>query len=1162
MKKVKRASAKILSVLLAAVMFLSVVPMNSSAAEIIKKAAAADKLMKFATISDIHYYPAELTGNYCDAYMASLETSIAREPYESVGILNSALAALAEHAKTNGLEYVILPGDVSANSEYTAHVKLAEKLEQFEKDTGLKVLVINGNHDINKSSDAVTYENGYKENARAITPEEFKEVYKNLGYDLAYHTYTPKSGKGNMLSYSVCADGFRIIMIDASKYSPELTSDGTDEAETAGAFTPEGFQWVLDEVKDAKRCGETVLGVCHHNFVPHYLSEQSIIRGFVVDGWEELTDQLVDAGMHYSLTGHIHISDIASTVTDNGETLTEVCTDSLTAFPNYFREYEMTNEASGRETLNVDSFDVDCVLPVTVNGYTYSQPFRTESLGRTFFDDSGLYGLAERLIGGYLKQFSGEFEENGVLETLKGMGLDLEAMLQNLIGGGLVIGGKEIFTSKNLLSFIEDLLAQIQQAYLANPEATTEYIMNSLNKLLSVQVSELPCTRFYDSYGIGSKTEPGTFEDLLECAIMYMYDGTLLMEDDPFMTDVIYQLENGDTIFELFDALLDIVANDLLQEKILNDIELRPGALFYKGGFGYNIGRAFDIALKVVFLGNTSLLNISNTILGLANKLQLVEFDSLWGIVEHYMDEYLTDTQLEGIGQTLADILRGFAQDPSYNEDYSTTAVYDGKVEVEATRENYRLPTNAAVTFGADQGSRNISWYTKPSVQGTDIEIIEDTKNPVFTGKNSVPFYVTVNRSTQKTTRSYPGVDLGVIGIMNYEFPMNRHVVNVSGLQPGKTYLYKIGDASRGWWSETGSFEVADGGDETTFVHICDPQSQSAQQYKTFSNVIAKAYEMYDSDFIISTGDCVDHGDNFKQWRWFLDGASETLLNTVLMSASGNHEDKGEYAIVTNFTFSDIPEQDAKTGVYYSFDYNNVHVAVLNTNDLDKDESLSDAQVDWLIEDMESSDADWKMVAFHKAMYSNGSHYDDKDVCAIRDELSVLMPQLGIDVVFQGHDHVYLRTDAMIDNEVESVTTSAAAFEGREYTVKENPVGTVYAISGCAGVKAYKQKDASLTDKYFPRAEAICDVEYSVFSGVKIVGDTLYFDAYEVNPETSEAKRIDSFAIRKDLSVKKGTGVEEKLDIVAVFTQIIELAVPVLKWFVEQITSFLSSKVF
>ena len=192
---------------------------------------------------------------------------------------------------------------------------------------------------------------------------------------------------------------------------------------------------------------------------------------------------------------------------------------------------------------------------------------------------------------------------------------------------------------------------------------------------------------------------------------------------------------------------------------------------------------------------------------------------------------------------------------------------------------------------------------------------------------------------------------------------------------------------------------------------------------------------------------------------------------------------------------------------------------MLNANNLNEDEGFSDDQIEWLKKDMAASDADWKFVATHKAVYSNGSHYDDDDVIAMREQLSVLMPELDIDMVFQGHDHVYLRTDSMINNKVEkNLETSTTTYNGKEYTVKENPQGSVYVISGCSGVKVYKQKDPALTDELFPRAEAIADVEYSVFSGVRIEGDTLYFDAYEVNPETGETECIDSFAIHKNLS--------------------------------------------
>lgn len=1117
MKNAKRITKKILSALIALVMVLSAVPMNATAADSLKADVLPEKTLKFAALSDIHYYPKELTGNYCEAFLDSYKTSIGREPYESEGLLNSALAALEAHAKENGMEYVVVSGDLTAYSEYVAHEKFAERMEQFEKETGLKVLVTCGNHDINRPDKAKTYENGYEEPTKAITPEEFLEVYENLGYDLAYHKYVPTSGKGNMLSYSVRDDGYRIIMMDVAKYSADMTDDGVDIAETAGAFSEEFLDWVFAEIADAKSKNETVIGVTHHNLVPHMANEYKIVRGFNVDGWEELSEQFADAGMHFTITGHIHVNDIAQAVSDDGETLTEISMSSLTSFPNYFREFEVTTDGAGKVNFDVESFDVDCVLPVTVNGTTYKQPFRVESIKLSYFDERGFEGLATDIIGGYIEKFAPIFAEKGVLPALADMGLDLEELLGGLLGDGIKLGPIDIFTTANIMAFLEDFLGQIQELYLTDPQATSEYILESLSKLFSIQLSEIPNSAFYDEYGIGSKTEPGTLGDAVMNTILYAYEGSLDLNRDAFMLDAINNLENSDVAGEIFDTLLEILADDILQEQLLNDVELRVDTLFPFGKFGHLLGKGVDAVFEVIFFGDTTILNMANKVISLIHKLGVVEFDSLIGILDHYMEEYITPSMLDGIGDSLARIIYDFAADYNFPDDYNATIVYDGKVPVEATRENYRLPTAVTTTFGEDQYSRNISWYTKSSVQGTDIQIVEYADSVSFT--DELPDGITFTAETKRENRSYPGIDFGVIGLMHYEIPMNRHTITVSGLEEGKKYAFRVGDASRGWWSETGMFTVADGSDTTTFIHVTDPQSQSAHQYETFAAVIDKAYEMYpEAAFTVNTGDLVDHGDNFNQWQWLLDGSSETLMDTVMMPVAGNHEGHGTNATITNYTISNAPEQDFTAGVYYSFDYNNVHVAVLNANNLNEDEGFSDDQIEWLKEDMNASDADWKFVATHKAVYSNGSHYDDDDVIAMREQLSVLMPELDIDMVFQGHDHVYLRTDSMIDNKVEGVETSTTTFNGKEYTVKENPQGSVYVIGGCSGVKVYKQKDPALTDELFPRAEAIRDVEYSVFSGIRIVGDTLYFDAYEVNPETGETECIDSFAIRKNLS--------------------------------------------
>jgi LPXTG-motif cell wall-anchored protein len=250
--------------------------------------------------------------------------------------------------------------------------------------------------------------------------------------------------------------------------------------------------------------------------------------------------------------------------------------------------------------------------------------------------------------------------------------------------------------------------------------------------------------------------------------------------------------------------------------------------------------------------------------------------------------------------------------------------------------------------------------------------------------------------------------------------------------------------------------------------------------------------------------------------------ATDVLMNIPMMGVSGNHESKGDNALDYYFTFPNAPEQDKTLGVYYSFDYNNAHFAILDSNKLGEDEGLSQEQIDWLIADMNGSDADWKFVALHKAPYSNGSHYDDDDVIVIREQLQSLMPELGIDIVFQGHDHVFMRTDVMNNNVVVETETEELTYNGLDYTAKVNPDGTIYSINGTIGVKHYKAKPESETNKLFPIGETVAYFEVPTYSYIQIDGDTLYFDSYAI--EDNEETRVDQFAIKKDLA---GSSVEE-----------------------------------
>lgn len=1092
----KKTVRSVLAVLMAAMLVLASVSVAFAAEE--------KSPLQVGIVSDIHYFSEKCTGNWCDAFMKYAE-STAKERYETPALLDSALTALATHAEENGMKYVLIPGDLTPNGEYDNHVELAERLEQFERETGLSVLVINGNHDINNSH-GITFESGEKKSARATTPDEFREIYQNLGYDLAYHTFTPSSGKAGGMSYSVKLDGgYRLIALDTGIYSADATKDGTDEHETAGRICDELMQWALDEIEDAIRDGETPVGMEHHGLVQHFEIQSSIFQVFLVEDWQERAEAFADAGMNMVFTGHMHDVSITDWVSDNGNVLYDVCTPSLTGFPNYFREVLLDNTGDTL-TADVRTFDVDCVKPVTVRGKTFDTPFRETYSFRKSFCSDGMVDLVLSFVTDMIDGLFDAIEQEGSLVgALKTQfGLDVESLIKGLID--VRLGKIEIFTSTNIMSFIDDLDKQLCTKVLQDKENTTELIADIVRRCLALPVSDLPCTKYIDTYGFGDPNRPGTLEDAACCALLMLFGGNQDVESDPFMLDVLDYFENRQGANDLFDFLYDLLLNELLQDTLLGNLDFNIDTLFPSGTLGHCTFSMLDTFLTLIFRGDKSYTNIINSVLGLG---LFDDFDSINGIADHFIGEYLTQSQLDSIGHTIAYMVGDMVSEHGDGEDRDRFLTTERK-EVVATSDNYRLPSIVTVTLGVDAATeRNISWYTKFSITGSDIEVVPYSENPTFSGTP------TATGETERHDRYYPGVDLGIIGFMPTKEPLNRHTVCLTGLTSGQKYCYRVGDASRNWWSEAGVIETADNSDAVTFLHTTDPQSQNEKQYERFHTVLTTAFSMYpDAKFVVSSGDQVDNGTNVKQWKWLTGVSSDMLLRTAYMPTTGNHEKKGA-ALDENFILPNVPEQDTTSGVYYDYDYNNVHFMVLNTNDATSKEGLSQTQLDWLKQSAKGSDAQWKIVVLHKAPYSNGSHYDDKEVVAMRKQFKRLFPELGIDMVLEGHDHVYLRTDSMYNNHVYRSKTESVSYNGRDYNLKLNPYGTFYVISGCAGVKNYQVKDVKQTDKLFPRAEKLVDTMQSMFSAIHVEGNTLYFDAYTV-AEDGTAERVDSFAVEKN----------------------------------------------
>ncbi len=1097
----KKNIRKVLSILLALAIILVSIPFTVS---------AETSEIRFGVISDIHYFAKELKGDYSEEYKEWLYNKH-KEYDEADSLLTNALDGVLRNAAENGETYVLLPGDLTKDGEKKSHEALAEKLAAFEAETGIPVFVIPGNHDINNSK-AITFENGYEEPAEKTSPEDFREIYADFGYADADSVFVPKEGnKGGMLSYTEVIGGYKLIAIDSCMYSEDNGAEGNEHM-TDGRIGDDLLKWIVAECEDAEERGLTIIGMQHHNLIPHMAIEEATFWPFVVQEWVQIADAYADAGMHYMFTGHLHSNDVSSHVSDNGETIYDILTPTLTGYPNYYKIVDFVSDGTNidfeMKTLDVDEYQ----NVVGDDGTVYEKPFRlTYSFERSFGK-----GSVKDLLDGIIHPFiSGLFEDisdvGGLVNYLAASGLDLQQIITDALGtNGLSLGGVDILTvSTNLMGIINDIGSQIDSVYINQPELTLEKVDAILNKLLSYELTDIPATYLNDM--LGYEVSGGcTVSQLATTVMLAYYGGNENLEDYPYIEDILAGFDSGVLTEKFFNLLLEVVVDDLVKNEILANIDLNPGALFPPGTLFALLGKVLQGATEALLGGDTSLLNLVESVLGLPVVPE--EYSSLDAIIDNLAGKYLTFSQFESWGYTISWMLGSFFidEDPAPAMDINVSLPYDGPVAVEVSKENYRAPSQIVVTLGEDSSAEaTVTWLTKYSITASDIELIPYSENPVFTGKPTVDSRV--DASSETVIRSYPGADIGLLlAILPYETEYVYHTVRLSGLEPNTKYCYRIGDAERGWWSDTGVIQTAgDEDDAFTFLTITDPQAQRPDHYERYAETVETAHALYpDAKFVVSAGDQVDMGTNNKHWNYFLNSTDE-FLSLPFMPTTGNHE-KGDAVITGIFELPNVPEQDLDSGVFYSYEYNGVHFTVLNTND-DEDDKLSDAQVEWLKNDIKNSNAKFNIVVLHKALYSNGSHYKDGDVEGIRSQLSALLPYLGVDLVVQGHDHVYLRTDVLNANAVVPTKTETVTYNGQDYEMKINPKGTIYSICGTSGVKVYDTIDVTATDGSFPRAEAIVESEYSMFSAITVDGDRLYYNAYQV--VDGEAVCVDSFAI-------------------------------------------------
>ena len=272
-----------------------------------------------------------------------------------------------------------------------------------------------------------------------------------------------------------------------------------------------------------------------------------------------------------------------------------------------------------------------------------------------------------------------------------------------------------------------------------------------------------------------------------------------------------------------------------------------------------------------------------------------------------------------------------------------------------------------------------------------------------------------------------------------------------------------------------------------------------------------------DAEFCVNLGDYVNDNTN-DEWDWYF--GSFAFANNALtgVPVAGNHDgnitNKLNTCCFENTFCLDQSENRSIEGVYYSFDYGNAHFTVLNTNDM---YPMSQAQRNWLVNDVTNSDAMWKILLMHRSLYSAGKNINKPDTVAMRNELLPIIDTLDIDLVLSGHDHMYMRTkQVMGDKAVEDVRYATEDFGGEPTVFAVDPAGTCYILPSTAGSKRYVVNENAM-----PPIRDLAAVECSTrelggcFSTLRIEEGRLVFKAYTVSDDTNEVTLLDSYAIKK-----------------------------------------------
>ena len=617
-------------------------------------------------------------------------------------------------------------------------------------------------------------------------------------------------------------------------------------------------------------------------------------------------------------------------------------------------------------------------------------------------------------------------------------------------------------TDEQIIKSFDSIINQIEKKYILDDS----YIINKTDTI----ICSLSDTQIYKP----KTSEEKTLYDLAMLILLNYYKSS---DDIPkWIEPALRNIAKGEFIEKWIDILVEYISEVIAQvsEEIFFDFKV-----------------TFDSVVV------RSILNKKTNRGQLSHLLGMFDIN-IKEIIYNFAKDYVSPSFIRGASEILCEIAGNFLGN-CFKSFPKNLKWFKENIPEE--------PYNITVTLGENaQSDRNFRWFTSCSINDCVLEYSYDED---FSNVHSV---IPVCKKKPKT---WPLLNLGLVS--SYEIIyLNEYSVSLKNLREGNIY-YRIlysGDKK----SSVYKIKIKNPSKEFKFMILTDSQGMVKTDYEVFSNMLENAVKREkNTDFMIHLGDFVDDGNNEEYWKWVL--KSRAWKENAAVVLSGNHEarinakaDKAgvDGSVCGHFNLCNLPFQDTKFGAYYSFVYGDATFIILNTNTGIEGE-LDKKQYKWALSVAKNAKTKWKILCAHKSPYSNGPHHKDYDVKKIGRQINDLAYYGEIDVVFGGHDHVYVRTPFLIEGTPEKRDSISKKLKDINENKFINPKGTVFVVPSTSGVKNYG--GGIVPD--FPICKSL-NVANPVYSTVKINDEGFFFSSYEFNIKDSGFKEIDSFSIFKD----------------------------------------------